>query len=65
MPIVFAGAPIVNTIVAMLKAPPEGGLKALPLPFILGCVLAAGGAFLVAKYAPSNAGVKTSAQAKH
>jgi hypothetical protein len=65
MPIVFAGAPIVNTIVAMMKAPPEGGLKALPLPFIIGCVLAASGAFLVAKYAPSNAGAKTSAQAKH
>ncbi len=55
MPIVFAGAPIVNTIVAMLMHPPEGGLKALPLPFILGCVLAASGAFLVAKFAPSNA----------
>ena len=56
MPIVFAGAPIVNTIVAMLMHPPEGGLKALPLPFILGCVLAACGAFLVAKFAPSNSG---------
>ena len=54
MPIVFAGAPIINTIVAMLLHPPEGGLKALPLPFILGCVLAASGAFLVAKFAPSN-----------
>lgn len=56
MPIVFAGAPIVNTIVAMAVHPPEGGLKSLPLPFILGCVLAAAGAFLVAKYAPSNTG---------
>jgi hypothetical protein len=56
MPIVFAGAPIVNTIVAMGVHPPEGGLKSLPLPFVLGCILAAGGAFLVAKYAPSNTG---------
>ena len=59
MPIVFAGAPIVNTIVAMLMHPPEGGLKSLPLPFVLGCLLAAVGAFLVAKYAPSNVGVSS------
>lgn len=56
MPIVFGGAPIVNTIVAMALHPPEGGIKAVPVPFILGCILAAGGAFLVAKYAPSNTG---------
>ncbi len=56
MPIVFGGAPIVNAIVAMLLHPPEGGLKSLPLPFILGIVLAAGGGFLVAKFAPSNRG---------
>ena len=59
MPIVFGGAPIVNTVLAMGLHPPEGGLKALPLPFLLGCVLAAVGAFLVAKYAPSNVGVPT------
>lgn len=56
MPIVFAGAPIINTIVAMALHPPEGGLKSLPLPFLLGCLLAAVGAFLVAKFAPSNVG---------
>jgi len=56
MPIVFAGAPIINTITAMILHPPEGGLRSLPLPFILGCALAAAGAFLVAKYAPSNRG---------
>lgn len=55
MPIVFAGAPIINTIVAMTLHPPEGGLKGVPTPFVIGCVLAASGAFLVAKYAPSNA----------
>ncbi len=57
MPIVFAGAPIVNTTVAMVLHPPAGGLKSLPVPFMLGCVLAAIGAFLVAKYAPSNTAV--------
>jgi hypothetical protein len=56
MPIVFAGAPVVNTLVAMSVHPPEGGWKNLPVPFILGCVLAAVGAFLVAKFAPSNVG---------
>jgi hypothetical protein len=56
MPIVFAGAPVINTIVAMTIHPPEGGLKSLPLPFILGCVLAAAGAFMVAKFAPTNTG---------
>ncbi len=61
MPIVFAGAPIVNTIVAMTVHPPEGGWKSLPVPFLLGCVLAASGAFLVAKYAPTNVGAKPSA----
>lgn len=54
MPIVFAGAPVVNTIVAMLAHPPEGGLKSLPWQFIVGILFAASGAFLVAKYAPTN-----------
>jgi len=56
MPIVFAGAPVVNTVVAMLLHPPEGGFRSLPMPFILGCVLAVTGAFMVAKFAPSNTG---------
>lgn len=56
MPIVFAGAPVINTITAMIMHPPEGGFRALPMPFLLGCVLAVIGAFLVAKYAPSNTG---------
>jgi len=54
MPIVFAGAPLVNTVVAMSIHPPEGGMRSLPLPFIAGCILAALGAFLVAKFAPTN-----------
>ena len=56
MPIVFGLAPIVNTITAMIKSPPEGGVKSLPWQFIAGCVLAAAGAYLVSAYAPSNKG---------
>jgi hypothetical protein len=56
MPIVFGGAPIVNAIVAMLVHPPEGGFKAIPLPFVFGIILASTGGFLVAKFAPSSRG---------
>lgn len=56
MPIVFGGAPVVNTLVAMWMHPPAGGLKALPAPFLVGIVLAASGAYLVAKFAPTNTG---------
>lgn len=56
MPIVFAGAPVVNTIVAMIMHPPEGGFRAIPIPFLIGIVLAATGTFLVAFYSPSNRG---------
>jgi hypothetical protein len=56
MPIVFGGAPIVNAIVAMMVHPPDGGFKSIPLPFIIGIVLAASGGFLVAKFAPTNRG---------
>ncbi|MBI1177643.1 hypothetical protein GC207_09415 [bacterium] len=59
MPIVFGGAPVVNTITAMLLYPPQGGVKSLPLPFLLGVLLAASGAFMVAKFAPSNTGHPT------
>ncbi len=65
MPIVFAGAPVINTITAMFMHPPEGGWAKLPPLFIVGCVLAAGGAFLVAKYAPSNTGSATPAAKPH
>lgn len=68
MPIVFAGAPVVNTIVAMIIHPPEGGWKAIPLPFIIGIILAACGTFLVAYYSPSNRGPAPAAagsSAKH
>jgi uncharacterized membrane protein len=56
MPIVFAGAPVVNTIVAMMVHPPEGGFKSIPIPFFIGILLAAAGTFLVAYFSPSNRG---------
>jgi len=56
MPIVFGGAPVVNTIVAMVLHPPEGGFKSLPVPFIVGILLAASGAYMVARFAPTNMG---------
>jgi hypothetical protein len=54
MPIVFGGAPIVNAIVSMWKQ--GASFKSLPMPFVLGIILAATGGFLVAKFAPTNTG---------
>jgi hypothetical protein len=53
MSIVFAGAPVVNSVVAILQHPPEGGLGTIKLPFYLGIVLAALGGFLVTYYRPA------------
>jgi hypothetical protein len=47
MTIVFAGAPVVNAIVSLLKDPPEGGWGKIEWPFWLGIVLAATGGALV------------------
>jgi hypothetical protein len=52
MSIVFAGAPIVNAIVALTLHPPAGGFGALRWQFIAGILLAALGGFLVTKYRP-------------
>ena len=52
MAIVFGGAPIVNAIVAMLVAPPAGGLAAIKPPFWIGLILAAIGGFLVTMFRP-------------
>jgi drug/metabolite transporter (DMT)-like permease len=52
MSIVFAGAPIVNAVVAMYLNPPEGGLGAVKWPFYLGIVMAAAGGCLVTFYKP-------------
>ena len=52
MSIVFAGAPIVNAIVAMIEYPPVGGWAAVRWPFYLGIVLAAAGGCLVTFFKP-------------
>lgn len=49
-PIVFAGAPIVASLVAMLMHPPKGSVN--PLYFV-GILLAAAGAAMVLKFKPS------------
>lgn len=52
MSIVFAGAPIVNVIVALLMHPPAGGFSSVKPPFVVGLVLAAVGAYMVTTYRP-------------
>jgi drug/metabolite transporter (DMT)-like permease len=52
MSIVFAGAPIVNAVVAMIQHPPAGGIAAIKWPFYVGMVLAAIGGCLVTLYRP-------------
>jgi hypothetical protein len=52
MSIVFAGAPIINAVVAMIEYPPEGGWGAVRWPFYLGIVLAAAGGCLVTYFKP-------------
>ena len=52
MSIVFAGAPIVNTLVAFATHPPRDGMSSIKPLFILGILLAAAGGFLVMKNAP-------------
>ncbi len=52
MSIIFAGAPIVNAIVAFCSHPPKGGLSAIKPQFLLGILLAATGGCLVTLYKP-------------
>lgn len=52
MSIVFAGAPVVNAVAAILIHPPAGGLSALRWQFVLGIVMAAVGGCLVTLYRP-------------
>lgn len=54
MSIVFAGAPIVNAIVATLSHPPAGGWGAVRWPFVTGILLAAIGGCLVTLYKPGS-----------
>ena len=52
MSIVFAGAPIVNAIVALSIHPPTGGWQSLRWQFVVGILLAAFGGYLVTTYKP-------------
>ena len=54
MSIIFAGAPIVNVIVATLSHPPAGGWGAVRWQFVAGILLAALGGCLVMLYRPSS-----------
>jgi hypothetical protein len=53
MSIVFAGAPVLNAVYSLVTHPPAGGWAKLPLPFVLGIVLAAVGGCLVTLYKPA------------
>lgn len=55
MSIIFAGAPIVNAVVALMMHPPAGGWSSLRWQFIAGIILAALGGFLVTMYRPGTA----------
>lgn len=54
MSIVFAGAPIVNAIVATLSHPPAGGWGAVRWQFVAGILFAALGGCLVMLYRPTS-----------
>jgi drug/metabolite transporter (DMT)-like permease len=52
MSIIFAGAPIVNAMVALTWHPPAGGLASLRWQFVAGIILAAVGGCMVTLYKP-------------
>ncbi len=54
MTIVFAGAPIINAVTAIILHPPAEGLGAIRWQFVLGILLAIAGASLVSLYKPAN-----------
>ncbi len=55
MSIVFAGAPVVNAVVALLLHPPAGGWGGIRWQFYFGILLAALGGCLVTLYKPNPA----------
>jgi len=56
MAIVFAGAPVVNAVAALLQEPPKGGWSALPGGFVLGIAFAALGGCVVTFFKPAAGG---------
>jgi hypothetical protein len=63
MSIVFAGAPVVNAVVALWQHPPKGGWAAIPPQFWLGIAMAAIGGCLVTLYKPAPPAGKPAAPA--
>ncbi len=61
MSIIFAGAPIVNAIVALAIHPPAGGFGTLRWQFVAGILLAALGGCLVTLYKPGPPTVRKAA----
>ena len=55
MSLVFAGAPLVNAVVALTVHPPAGGLGGIRWPFFAGILLAALGGCLITLYKPNPA----------
>lgn len=55
MSLVFAGAPVVNAVVATWMHPPKDGLAGVPWQFYAGILLAALGGCMVSLYRPSPA----------
>ncbi len=53
MSIIFAGAPVVNAVVALAMHPPAGGWSGLRWQFVAGILLAALGGCLVTLYKPA------------
>lgn len=58
MSIIFAGAPVVNAIVALSMHPPKGGWAAIPVPFYIGILLAAVGGCMVTVFKPGPSAAK-------
>jgi drug/metabolite transporter (DMT)-like permease len=58
MSIVFAGAPVINAVVAIAQHPPAGGISSIKPQFYVGIVLAALGGCLVTYYKPNPAPAK-------
>lgn len=63
MAIVFAGAPVVNSVVSVIQHPPAGGWGSIKPQFYLGIVLAAAGGCLVTLFKPAPTPVKPHAAA--
>ena len=65
MSIVFAGAPVVNAVVALAMRPPAGGWAGLRWQFVAGILLAALGGCLVTLYKPAPAAPPHTASVQH